>query len=486
MGLTEPKTLHFLLNSSMPAYFQTFTSCEPGELSLPATDRPTQRNPDILPFDALSGRRFEILCYRLKKAQHPHTIVHLMQGTGDTGRDVVVFKDGRVAEVVQCKNQRERLTKPQLLTELGKLALYHYLEPRMLGPVSYEMWCPPGLSGPASDLINTWPSRWVETEIAGAVKRLLKLPTFADLTWNNVKSSILHDFPKLLSPRKLEGIDLTDRVRQSPEIFDGFFVVHRVISETDVRRVLSEAGWRQLNDADIKHLVDRVESFSSHERLRFLSNYVLGLKPEFILAMTKEELEVFYKNIMQSVIGNLETIMKVGIRKAFSLLSVHVALMPDHHPAFLYAMMRLVKIWAATRCNPFPNSLSKKHSEYNNAPIEEQYRSLLEYIWEHDVIQGDPALHSDHNVPLAIIRKQFASRQAFEQRLQEAFVSNRKFIDSVFRDLDVFMPKQFVVISDTMSVLDGDGSDRTLVESFKRTMQALGSTPSGRNEEPSK
>src|SRR5258707_98047 len=103
----------------MPAsrYFQGFAECPAGDLSIPVDERPTQRNLDALPFDGLSGRRFEVLCCRIKKAQHPQSEVTLMQGAGDSGRDVLVFSGGQLREVVQCKNLKDRLNKRELLTE---------------------------------------------------------------------------------------------------------------------------------------------------------------------------------------------------------------------------------------------------------------------------------------------------------------------------------------------------------------------------------
>ena len=460
----------------MTRFFKGFHASDPGDTRIPPEERIQERDPDSLPFSALSGRRFEVLCYLLKKAQHPNQCtVSLMQGTGDKGRDVIVFKNSRAIEVIQCKNIRNRLTKTELLTELGKLALYHCHDPEVLAAQSiYEVWCPSGLSAEASEIIDTWPKRWKEHEVARVIKRLLRKPTFAGVSWVSIKKTVLEGFPKIISPIKREGIDISELVRARREILDNFFTVSRVVPISEVKHMFSEilngSNWRQLTDVDVRHLVDRVETFAPDERLRFFSSFVLGIRSEVITEMSPDELKTFYGNILKSIHGNHEIILNVGLRKAMKLLSKHASLLVDKHYAFLYSMMEWLKFWVITRCTPYPDFTGRPSSEYQRYTIERQFRLLLDYVWDQRILKTQPGLDPDHAAPLTRIRQEFSSRQEFEHRVEEAFQKNLSFVSKVIRDLESFMPKQILVISDTMSVLDGE---QVLLDSFSKTMEQL-------------
>src|SRR5438045_628015 len=68
---------------------------------------------DVLPFDHLSGRRFEILAYRLTSASlAPIETATLVKTSGDRGRDVLLYRAGVLRQVVQCKNQQSPMTGP--------------------------------------------------------------------------------------------------------------------------------------------------------------------------------------------------------------------------------------------------------------------------------------------------------------------------------------------------------------------------------------
>src|SRR4051794_20896707 len=98
----------------MAKYFSGFIRDANPTQGLPSKERIAVSNQHTLPFNDLSPRLFEVLCYRLKKKQHPEAQVDLMQGTNDGGRDVVVYRHGQLLEIIQCKNQKERMRKPNL------------------------------------------------------------------------------------------------------------------------------------------------------------------------------------------------------------------------------------------------------------------------------------------------------------------------------------------------------------------------------------
>lgn len=67
-----------------------------------AVTRPKDHNPDLLPFQSLGGRRFEVLSYLylLDDAPEDNSVVTLVKASGDKGRDVVVHSNGQLSKIV--------------------------------------------------------------------------------------------------------------------------------------------------------------------------------------------------------------------------------------------------------------------------------------------------------------------------------------------------------------------------------------------------
>jgi hypothetical protein len=155
-----------------PGYFPGFNLVSDPDLKQEldeAGSPPLDHNQDLLPFDSLGGRRFEILAYRLKSvlATEQGRTVTLVQSSADRGRDVLVYERSKLAEIVQCKNQLQKLTRPQVLHELVKLALHSSRDPDVLGnaKVRYEIWCTGDFTEPAALFLDTWPSSWNEQSV---------------------------------------------------------------------------------------------------------------------------------------------------------------------------------------------------------------------------------------------------------------------------------------------------------------------------------
>ncbi len=468
----------------MPRYFKNFTRCDITESELkPAPhERAPEQSPDALPFDALSPRRFEILCYRLKKAQYPASEIDLTQGAGDGGKDVVVYTDGQIAEVTQCKNLRDRLTKPQLLDELGKLALCFCREPDLFeSKVRYEIWCPGGLAKTSAEIILTWPKRWTESDVAPRIKGLLKLPGFSDLDWPRTRARILHDFPRVVTPVKKDGIDISLFVRSQRQIYDDFFLVRRDASLEDIRRVMAEPGWRQMTASDLQHVADRVGSFNESERLYLGFGYALGLKSDIITLMTPAERDEFFKVTLTSSMAVAGIVLQVGIRKATSMVlaCAEAGDFPKPDKALLPAAVQFVTFWACARfwSIAMPKGLerSKAWNEYRALPFKDQAQLVAQSMWQicSEEAAKNAALtevRSQRQQTVSDIVASFKSSDVFTKHTVECLASNQQRIVAITRELDELLPKQLMIISDSVTFLDGDAA---LVKRFASTMDIL-------------
>jgi len=270
--------------------------------------RPKDVGGDVLPFDHLSGFRFELLAYRLQAettGSDPTCAVTLVKTSGDRARDVLVYERGRLVKIIQCKNQRARLSRPEAMREITKLALHFHSDESLLPAkgslVGYELWSAGDFSEPAAKLIDEWPSSWDEQEVERTFVELKETYVhFKDLEWLTVRNYLLNYMQSKIYCAKKTPVDITVLVRNSPLVHQQFFVGHIVASMEDVRDVLTEiltkTGMRQISDEDVRHLVDRISSYQKSDRLVFLMAHVLGISQQVFAEMTPNELSQCFTN----------------------------------------------------------------------------------------------------------------------------------------------------------------------------------------------
>jgi hypothetical protein len=310
--------------------------------------RPHDVGGDSLPFDQLADRRFEILAYRLKSSDPTYATrtVTLMQGTGERGRDVVVYSTtGALEEILQCKLFRDRITLPDVRAELVKLALHHYLEPTILaeGRVIYELWCPPGLTEPAAELFDRWPTGWEEESVAPAVvEAKKKYRAFEGIDWATARESVLNKFTTLVRPRKITGIDITAQVRSNIPVYEAFFEGNVVMKRDDVAAVVKEylaaGNLRQISADDTRHLLDRIDKIPSAKRLYLGHGYLMGLKPELFGFMSSEERTKIGVAILSGVTDAVSVVIAAGQRVCRKLLEQIKRVAKFDHISFLYVV----------------------------------------------------------------------------------------------------------------------------------------------------
>jgi len=301
---------------------------DPGEVTGTVPEpKPVDPGGDALPFEQIEDRRFEVLTYRVQCADlddRGHR-VRLMQGSGERGRDVLIYDDtGRLKRIVQCKNYRDRITRPLLVRELLKLAFHAHLDPTIIDAttIGYELWCPGGLTEPAAKLVDTWPRGWTE-ELLGpeAVKVLRNYAAFDEINWGNAKGFVTDRFAQQVKVVHLDRTTITARVRKHADIYAAFFegklVMEKehveVVFEDVLRRVMGDQA-RYLQDADARHILDRITSFPQDERLVFNNAMVMGLRAELVARFRRDEYEAFAKHMIQGLYGLVQVVMSACAR----------------------------------------------------------------------------------------------------------------------------------------------------------------------------
>src|SRR5438874_6010471 len=115
---------------STPSFYQQISAPELTAEANQATSLPKANNADLLPFHLLGGRRFEILTYLyfLDAPPEENAAITLVKSSGDKGRDVLIHCNGSLRKIIQCKALEDPRSRPALVRELVKLALFNRLE----------------------------------------------------------------------------------------------------------------------------------------------------------------------------------------------------------------------------------------------------------------------------------------------------------------------------------------------------------------------
>lgn len=454
--------------------------------------RPRQYDPDRLPFDHLSARRFEVLVWELKRAEPARTgdIVRLMQGTGERGRDVIVYDSmGVLREIIQCKRQKPRLDVTALKKELVKVALHSHLEREILGesaePVSYQVWCPSGFTEPASDLIDRWPKLWTEDEVKSHAEQAIgTYAAFRDLSWDDVKGWVLGSFPSRIRPEPYDALVITPLVRDVREVHERFFEYRPVAPIDEVKEVLSDhmrqVGLRVLSGEDVRHIVERVEAVPARERLYFGTGYLVGMKPEMISGMSREQFDRLYKAQIEGIFKIGELVLEVGYARARELWAEYSQKAPEQHPLFIFVFEELLRFQALRL---FRDALAMKIAEpaawreYNGYALHEAIECHINWLWENlaPYVGKRPAPDESGIVHAMAHRAvtDFGTKERLDAMLTQAFETNRMVVAQAVRELEDFMPRQLLLVADTEHFLVRAKTDRSIADRLKASMDAI-------------
>jgi len=441
---------------------------------------------DRLPFELLDDRRFEVLTYRLKSSEIGRQgRVSLMQGTGDRGRDVVVFDEhGRVREIIQCKNLRKPITAPAVKRELLKLAIHAAIEPKILGagPVRYELWAPGGFTEPAASIFDGWPGTWSPSEVKAEAEALLAgVAAFASVTWTAVEQDVCLNFARIVEAARMPNEALAPRVRACPPVHRAYFQATSVMEKGEVedslRKLLAEAGFRELADRDAKYIMERIQAFPGDRRHVHGNGYVMGLPPEFISHLNQDEYGEFAKQAIQSTFGIVNVVIRAGSRLALESARKFREDVNPTQPALIHlvsktfntSMIAQVVGIQYKRMGAQPGLAA-----YELLALRERFASHIEEIWEdlrNCVERYDPEANqpgSDEEVRFRIGQhslRGMTSLGAFQQAVEAGVDEHISELNQRFQAFMALIPNDLLVVTDTKSFMDNDWILKRMVES---------------------
>lgn len=194
------------------------------------------------PYEKLSDREFEVLSYYLFKKNmvgenKEYDNIDLMQGVGEKGRDCVLYKNGQVKGIIQCKHTEKnntRMDKPNTLKEIVKFAL-NCIKDKTIIPgdtiIDYHFVHSFAFSQPAQLMLNNFYTEATndEEKLKNVTNSIInKYSNLRDLKYECIHDELL-EILKRLNVKKYEKQDLDLLMANQNEILSIFFKVQKVI-----------------------------------------------------------------------------------------------------------------------------------------------------------------------------------------------------------------------------------------------------------------
>ncbi len=268
----------------------------------------------LLPFSELGDREFELLSYLLVQEeinQSKHVNINsiaLMQGVSERGRDCVLYNQGKVAGLIQCKKYTGRLTKPQVLKEIIKFLLFTTLDDSLLpdpGNFEYKLYVSNDLAEPAITLIKEYSAKISEAIGDGTVDQYVTQITNEYESFANYKENTPSDAIKSLL-RKIKvsysnATELSARIYSNEKLLSLFFNVKTIVdlesADNLIRNALNDYGLKYLTDDDLKKLQERIGSTKDEDRINLGFVDFFGYNKEFFKFLKGDR----FKEVIQSV-----------------------------------------------------------------------------------------------------------------------------------------------------------------------------------------
>lgn len=280
----------------------------------------------ILPLNELGDREFEMMVYSLTEARiHQKDYAHfdqvvLMKGVGERGRDCLLYSEGKVAGLIQCKKLQKKISRPEVMEEITKFLMFSISEDDLMpSPATFEyhFYASSGYFEPATTLLSSFNVESKKEVESGKVLSLIqslkeKYATFKPydelLALKHVASAL-----DVITVKFFSGVELNLSLTSHPAVMSKFFRTMPVIDAAQFEVILSE----QLAASGVKFLTDK--------NLSDLYKRLSEVPPEFQVALGNADFfgysESFFKFLGKEGFGEL--LKKVTDVRLFLDLKAH-------------------------------------------------------------------------------------------------------------------------------------------------------------------
>ncbi|WP_405331299.1 hypothetical protein [Fibrobacter sp.] len=357
-----------------------------------------------IPYNSLPDRNFEILVYRLFEKNIPiiykdkEVTVHLMEGVGDQGRDVSFVLNGNIDGVVQCKNYKSKFTKPALIKEIIKTALFMKKEGTLQYFNKYWIAAPEGCTSEAQSLIRNFTSLIAKENIDVYFNQVRDdYEAFDGLDYANESSDLSNLFNRL-QVFEITKVQLDSLLEKSPDVKRMHFKTTAIIdcdyNKKMIQDALKESGIPFLNDDDLNILKDKLVDIPENYRTRLLGFDIYGLPRSIFGKMSEDELD-----FLQSAKKLLENLNKMWMNQVvkdiqdsiFSQVTiplVYTKKVHQHSVSFCAPYITKCALFVL-HANTLPKEISKKIcDEIKKEDVEKECKQQILSIAS-DALNGD-------------------------------------------------------------------------------------------------
>ncbi|MGE6992677.1 hypothetical protein [Stutzerimonas zhaodongensis] len=270
----------------------------------------------LLPFSELGDREFELLTYLLiqeeiASAEHfGITNISLMQGVAERGRDCVLYNQGVICGLVQCKKFSARLSKPLVMKEIIKFVLFSRIDQSLLPApeaFEYKLYVSNDLTEPAIKLVNSYSFEIInETEGETVDNYITEVISEYESFAGFKQEPPLDEVKEILRKIKVtysNATDLSARIYKRDRLLTLFFNVKTIVdlasADSLIRNALDDYGLKYLTDQDLKKLQDRISGTAEGNRINLGFVDFFGYSKEFFRFLKGERFDEVIRTVMK-------------------------------------------------------------------------------------------------------------------------------------------------------------------------------------------
>lgn len=280
----------------------------------------------LLPLNDLGDREFEILVYSLIGEQIKNNDyagfdqIVLMKGVGERGRDCVLYSQGQVSGLVQCKKLQRKMSPKDVMEEIIKFLMFVLFEKELMpSPASFEyhLYASGGYSEPTLKLLSSFHVESKKELESGNALRIIqdlkeKYATFKSCENENVLAHVGSALD-IIKVKYYAGLDIEISLASYPMVTSTFFRTMPVLDPSTFEDIISQ----KLQESGIKFLTD--------QNLSSLYKRLSSVPPQFQVALGNVDLYGFSKEYFSFLgkDGFSELVKKVADIRLFLDLKTH-------------------------------------------------------------------------------------------------------------------------------------------------------------------
>ncbi len=337
-----------------------------------------------LDFNILDHREFEQVVYHYFKDQIEKGLyqgiydnITLSSGVAEKGADAMLFLNGEIKGIVQCKKYKSNLTIDLVLSEIVKFLLYHILETQLsnkntsslindIKDFTYYFVVSKDFTQATKLLLGSFNQKWSSRKIRPFINKITSVKSFEKLNVEEAQEQ-LKELLNTISVVSITAVDLDPIVRINPYLKNRYFSPQSLVSN-------------EQENVIVKHY-NTIEDFSiskkfAVEKTELISNDITRVKSFFgkneLLKVERAETEDIFKWIHQKPKDNESNIAVVagnaGMGKSVILSQLYSKLKDENIPVISLKADRLIF-----------NSITDLENEYNlNISFEKLFDRIID------------------------------------------------------------------------------------------------------------